>query len=209
MGSGKMVKVVSARQPSALTVAKRANRKANRALKLFEDKYFDVNTAPAAVDWNGTLSVLNPVTQGDGVSNRDGDELAMKSVWFQAQMTIAAGLASSTMRVILLYDKAQTIGAVNQILSVVGTASTVTSAYNFEYRNNYIVLYDKTFIIDTINRATWQINKRIRLNKKTVFQGGGSSTIRTGGLRLLLISNQTAGVTTPAALTNSRLFFTD
>lgn len=193
-----------------MVVAKRADRKANMLMKTVKDKYWDENVGATNADYNGTLVLINDPTQGSGVTNREGDEIFCKAFKMALQITLGSSGNASTFRVIVIWDQDMTISNANQILSTIGSVSSVTSQNNFEWRKNYRLLFDRTYALDSTDKSTYTIKRTIKLNKSTVFSGAGGATVRKGGLRVLLISNiAPASADRPAYIYNFRTLFTD
>jgi len=204
--SGKKVHLVTSKRKTVKDVDKKVNKLAAKVAKGDEDKYLDIANSVTSVDWNGTNVVLNTPPQSSTGQGREGDRILCKYLDLNMELNVAAAGASS-MRVMVIWDKNLTLGNINQVLSSTGAATSVISPPNKEWRDHYYVLYDRQFILDTTNKNTYIINKRIKLNKNTVFQAG-TNTLRTGGLRILMISNQpAAGAQRPLFIQLSRLHY--
>lgn len=206
---GPRTKAYTARvERKALAVAKTANTKVNKVIRGIEEKYYDVNYGAISIDWTGNqYYLLNTPSVGTTGLTRVGDTIFVKRLQFMLEASV--GSAASTLRMILFWDKDMIVSNATQLLSVTGTASSVTSQYNFEYRKNYSVFFDKTYVLDSTDKSTYCIHKNVKVNKSSIFSGSGGITLRKGGLRLCLISNKTPGATCPSFIMNQRVIFTD
>lgn len=211
MSSAAVVKLLKSankyqNKPTVRKVAKKVNKLASKVNKVNELKYFDVNTSSTSVDWSGTVTTYNVPAQGDTGLTRDGDIIDCMSFDLNMMLEPNSGNAA-TFRVLLIWDKFNTLGtSVGNVLANTGNVFSVISPYNKEYRKNYVVLHDQSYVMDSINKSTYILKKHFKLNKQTIYNAG-TTTIRQGALKLAIISNKIAGATAPLYIQTSRLNF--
>lgn len=116
-----------------------------------ESKFFSVTAVSTNYSNTPFVAHISPITQGDGDQQRNGDRIRMKYIQFRLFNVI--GLSSSTQyhfgRFILFQwlpnntNYAPTSGDI--LLPGVSNTINYTSLYNHDQRQNYRILYDKTF----------------------------------------------------------------
>jgi len=183
----------------ALRLAKRLADAVNTEYKFHEQQF------SGSVDYNGTLtSLMVGLSQGTADTQRIGDSMKLQNLIMRFYLSRAT--SDSLVRVIIFHDPQSKINAVTDLLQVTGSVFAVLSSKNYDKRFESKVLYDKTFALDG-DETTIQRSFTLPLNWHTQFQNGGT-TINTGDLRVVFISNQ---VTTnlPNVVYQSRVTYTD
>lgn len=193
-------------RPTVKTVNTKVNRLARKVEASDGDKYLIISNGATQLSWTGSVVDMFVPVQGDGYNQRDGDEILAKMCDLRWQLTLGTSLVASTARIIIYWDKMNTCPNPSSILASVGSADAVISRYNQEYRQNWTLLFDKTYIIDNVNKASYIVKFRKALNKKIVFNTAGT-TARKGQLKVLYISNKAAGVDAPLFIQQSQVHF--
>lgn len=176
----------SSRKKSAYSMAKMALKKANRIESRQEKKHTDLNIGGTDVDWDGTEATLNLIAQGTEDTDRIGDKCTMTSCRIHLRLLLN-GRADACFRIILMYDKQDQYSSIIDFLQVVGTSAVVTSAYNVDLRNQFIILYDKRFILNDGDRRQRLVNIDRKLNKLVKFNAG-TTDLESGALKLFVMS---------------------
>lgn len=194
-----------------------------------EKKYKDIAATTYGCDSTGSVTVLNSVDEGTGVSQRVGRKICMKSVQLRGVVVpqdvpgAAANVSAQLCRVMLVWDK-QPNGVIATIANIL-SASTSCSYINLDYRERFVVLMDKHYglgplYVDTTATQTWSavdkctavVNKYKRLPQGTdvIFDGtgGGIADINSGALLLVTIGTAAAGQGFNATLV-TRIRYTD
>lgn len=185
-----------------------------------EKKYKDIAVASYVMDTTGTVTVLNSIDEGTGVSQRVGRKVCMKSVQLRGKVVPVDGVTSAVMgRIMLVWDK-QPNGVLATIANIL-SAATSESYINLDNRERFVVLMDKHYGIGYYNTTATTavadntikvVNKYKRLPQGTdvIFDGtgGGIADINTGALLLVTIGDQVAGDGAVAALV-TRIRYTD
>lgn len=169
------------------------------------------------------------IQQGDGDSQRTGDQISTTSLLFRGTISSAtAKLTPSFVRMIVFWDS-QANGAAP---SVSGTANSLmlgsaTVPGHLDFRNQdtikrFSILYDKTYVLqpqqyltDTAGTITANevvskyISKRIKLGRKIYYSGstGAAADLVSNNICIAFISDNT---TNPPILSyNCRLYYKD
>lgn len=194
-----------------------------------EKKFVDT-TVTGDCSTTGSVTALNLVDEGTGVSQRVGRKICMKSVQLRGQirpedaLTTGANCTIPThVRVMIIWDK-QVNGVIATIAEIL-SAATSQSFMNLNNRERFVVLMDKAMLVgpqimDTtatqsvaaVGVAGRIINKYKKFPQSTftIFDGTGAgiADINTGGLYAVCIGDRAAGA---AAIGNlvARIRYTD
>ncbi len=200
------------RRPLSSAAQVKKNQSDIRKIKSgFEDKFHDTTIAGLAIDNVGQISVLNNPAQGDTDSTRDGDSIMNKWIDIRGYIVVNTGATDqvNVVRFLLLWDKQVTIGNAGDVLESVGNVNAPMSPYKHDRRHQYMVLED--FTVSLSQNGSSAIKKiRIihKLNKKTQFNAA-STTINTGCLNLVMISDEATASLPPTFVFTSRVHFLD
>ncbi len=200
------------RRPLSSSAQVKKNKADIRKIKSgFEDKFHDTTVGGLLIDNVGQISVLNNPAQGDTDSTRDGDSIMNKWIDLRGYITINTGATDqvNVVRFLLLWDKQVTIGNAGDVLESVGNVNAPTSPYKHDRRHQFMVLED--FTVSLAQNGSSGIKKiRIihKLNKKTQFNSA-STTINTGCLNLVMITDEPTGGLRPNFVFRSRVHFLD
>jgi len=198
---------------SAYGIAKKALKKVNKITKGIEHKHISTTITVANIDDDGAYTAnLNVPAQGLLDSNRIGDSILCNRVHLRLTAVTGSNDNSTQLRMILIWDKYDTIENVGDILISVGDSNAPNSHYNVDTRKNWIKLMDKNIILQSPSGSKMKyLNKVFKLNKLTQFNAASTSPNK-GALVLLYISNIDSGgsdADKPNVVGTARLFFTD
>lgn len=166
-----------------------------------EEKHVDYISG-STPGYNGSLTTLNSIPQGDTDGTRDGDSLKMQKL--KLKMNVS-NTRLACARIMVIFDPQNKCTNVDDILTQVGTIYAPISQKNYDKRFNCKVLYDKRITIGPYNQNKC-FEKHLRIMKHTQYEAGGT-VINSGALKLLLIGDAVANFTTFRIY--SRLTFTD
>ncbi len=193
---------------------KKLIKKVNKISRSIELKHFTSSLSAPNVDDDGEFILdLNEPDQGLLDTNRIGDTIFVTGCHVRLSWTIGSAENLTQVRMILLWDKFNTVGDISDVLiDGTGTSSACLSHYNVDTRRDWIKLYDKSMILTSPSGSAFRsINKFFKINKKTQFLGG-TEVITKGRLRLLVISNADSAGTDPDKpnmLGFSRIYYRD
>lgn len=174
-----------------------------------EIKYGTASITATQIDFNGTLNSLLGISQGvQGLNQRSGDALTVKSMSFRYRAYVTTTTAISMIRVLLLVDEQANL-TVGNIMAQAGGVLAPLSFYNKEYKGRYRVLYDKTHSLDA--GQSYQDLAEVKVTKPVdVVFSPALTTVRANDIRVLMISNQAAAsVDRPYMDYNFRCYYTD
>lgn len=165
-----------------------------------------------AYDVDNKTVCLDPA-QGDTPITRTGDEIAPYRFKFKGTIRYnAASTVPTTCRFILLQSKDGYVPVVNSVANTTrlfqtgGTNLSVFSPLDETNRKKYVLLYDKTFTVDSSkHQAVINIDKKI--SRKTVFLDGGSTTAAKGQIYLCRLSD--VNTNTPTFSGISTIYYKD
>ncbi len=194
---------------SASSTAKLALSKVRRMERKQEVKVFDVLVnAIAGVGSTGDIRSLALMSQGNLVSQRQGDSIAP---FFLKVRLSWAGVAASTIdvyRTIIFRDMRQVVSTVPTVSQVLSSNSPL-SQFNVINRTRFKILFDRTFTIhnDVGILPVFVAIMNIKLRLSMSFSGAATTSIKKNGLFMLNISN--VGANEPTVTFGSRLLYND
>ncbi len=121
----------------------------------------------------GVLRDVSLIAQGDGPTARDGNAIAHKSLFFRYVATINAAATVSTLRFLIVYDRAPNgaLAAAGDILENVNAISPL----DFANAGRFQVLYDRTHVLSDNGRQGVFVKKFIRLSKNQKFSAAAAA----------------------------------
>lgn len=162
------------------------------------------------------MVLLNYITKGDNISNRDGNDVIAKSIKLRLQLSKAGSL--SLYRVMLLCDK-HPLGSA-PTLSELFTSNTpkITDMYDFQNKNvqsRFKVIYDRVHRIGSVTPVGEYLvmNRKFRLqNAHVSYALGNAGTIADidkCAYYLVIIANvDITGTSDTSLYYNSAFYFT-
>lgn len=185
---------------TALKIAKGLKKLVN-----VEMKHYDKNSTGQNMTDAGTIYTVNDVSQGDTDLTRDGDSLKNQSVQIKIQCNANSNQQNNG-RVIVFWDKENKTSATTDLLETADPFSF--KAYDTRFQTK--VLWDKRIVFSSTAVENGQIHTfdiNLPLGAHTQFEAG-TTTINTGALKILFLSDQNA-TNYPTYSVYSRLLFTD
>jgi len=179
----------------------------SKALKKSNNIEYKIHelTNNASYDYNGTVSsLLSGLSQGTQDTQRIGDSMKNQNLTFR--FYTSRNTADSIVRIMVIRDDQNKISAVTDVLQASGSAFSVLSPKNYDKRFQSKILYDRTFVLD-VDQTTIKREMVIPLGFHSQFQSGGT-TINTGDIKLLIVSNLVTS-NLPSVAWYSRVTFTD
>lgn len=166
---------------------KRISSIAGKNKKTTEWKEFIYNSASTADSSGSVYEIFNPA-QGDGQSERLGDECFLSSINIRGHCT--ANTTKQIFRCLVVVDKSNDMSSIGDVLDAtyVGTSNVSNAFREIDKINKYKVLYDQTFAITTTAGETVMLMKaKIPVSRKVVFDTG-TTTVMTNSIKLLVLS---------------------
>lgn len=167
-----------------------------------ETKYFDLGALATGITYAGSVADLTGVIQGNGDTNRIGDKLRMKHITLKYQLQQTTGPNMFRVIVFQYIGNTQISGApgANTVLSggTLSTANAPLAMYTWDYRNQYIILYDKLHCLNS-QHPTIDVRKEISLRfaKKEIAYYSGT-TAGANKIYMIMLSDVNASLPTMA-----------
>lgn len=217
---------ITGMRPSLRNQVKNVSKSVKEIQAKEELKYVDTFLNGSALTSTATLTLLNGMTLGDDVSNRDGNSIAPTSIQCRY---LLSGVATSTnsdivARHMILWDS-QANGAApsaGDILDGATIATSILSPYKRQYQKRFKILYDKVHVlrpqmVDPANATTEilvpVVYKKVKrsLSRVTNFRNaqntGTITDIATNSLYSLWVTNAATALATVSA--GYRMYFKD
>lgn len=181
------------------------NTRTNPVYPRPEKKFLD-NVITPTVTSTGNVIPLNTIVQGIGSNQRIGAQCATSNVYYNYVIRQGGTPTSTALRIILLWDREPNgvAPAITDVLAV----SSVTSPMNLLNRNRFVVLDDDRDTLSTNGEQIEFVTDFRKINQLSTFTDA-TGTAQTGGLFLLYLSDQPAGVTAPTLSGTWRVRFMD
>lgn len=179
-----------------------------RGLVNVEEKYFDTSSTGQTADYDGTLHYLFQPAQGDGDVSRDGDSCKILTSAIRFTCTAHASI-DTWIRVIVFWDKQNTISTGADLLETTGSSAAVYSWRDYDKRFHAKVLFDQRYLLTTDEvGGTQYVTKDLNFNigKHCQFEAG-TTTPNTGVLKIMFISDQQTNI--PGYSFYARTIFVD
>lgn len=195
------------------TAIEALNRKVNKIAKLPELKYFSVNTgvitATTSPQW--FLGISKDIQNGTGDNNRIGDNVIAKYLHLKGTITMGSLLQQSNVVRLILVRYKENYQNGGPLTGDLLLTPDYRSFYKPETkRQEYSILYDKTYVLTPQNKPTLQVKIHKRLGGAKICWETGTITNgpTSGHYYLLMISDQPAS-TAPLVDLTSIFYYTD
>lgn len=169
----------------------------------------------ATVNTTPTISLLNGLTKGDDIGNRDGRSILMKSLNLQATIIVNASTTiGSFVRCMVFIDKSPS--GVSPTYTEILDTSTITQPIlaqrNLNFRKRFVILRDQLIEVSpgSGGKGLYCFNYYKKLAMHTIYDAsdaGDITDISNNALYFLTVSNE--GVNTPTVTLCSRVRFLD
>jgi hypothetical protein len=146
---------------------------------------------------DGTMLLLNEVTQGDQAGNRDGVRIVSKEIGFRVKCVNTSTTARPVFRMIAFQVKAPNGVAPTpaEVLTSAGDNASCLAPYNYYERERFIFLKDESIVLnysgqnDSAKVMEFITNKPIKCTYNAT-NGGTIADIETNAVYVLLITDQ-------------------
>lgn len=180
------------------------DQKASMALSLakklgseIERKFSVTTNYNQTVSYLGTIVNLSgSISQNTGdINNRIGDNIVCYYLHLRFNFYLASISANytDTIRVIVYYDYNNSIVSADDILQIgAGDQRAPLSRLNQDYKTNFRILGDKTYVVDSATFLIKQSNFNMKLKDLKTQYSGATVTPTHGAIKFLVISRQDA-----------------
>jgi len=172
------------------------DRKISKLTKIVntrELKFQDISALSTVPSYTGSVTNLFAPAEGDSDIARAGDEIYIERIDFRLNAGMT-GAGSNQLRVILYRDKSFGLSTYpDRILDTnyLSTANAAQSPYEEDYLDNREIIYDKTFLLDSVTKAQMQLKVSKKLRRKVQFVAN-TTTVSSGQIKLLMVTDTAA-----------------
>lgn len=167
-----------------------------------------VNTTP-------TLYLLNGLTKGDDIGNRDGRSILMKSLNLQATVTVHASTTiGSYVRCMVFIDKnpSGVAPTYTELLDIATITQPILAQRNLNFRKRFVILRDQLIDVSpgSGGKGLYTFNYYKKLQMHTIYDAsdaGDITDISNNALYFITVSNE--GTNVPTVTVASRVRFLD
>jgi len=181
-----------------------------------ELKFVDVGVAQYAMDTTGTVTLINPIGEGDDFTMRTGREVQIESVSLAGYGIPTAGTGLATQnRILLVWDNAAN-GALPAYTDVI-TAINPTAFPNVNNVARFTILWDHKYVVGSSvatlvgSPTIHQFACDLQVKSPARFMGTGATiaSIQNGALLMLTCGYAAAGATAGVANISTRVTYSD
>lgn len=179
-----------------------------------EFKYHDTQFSQQAHTTGAILS-LNFINQGDGSTNRDGDQCRLKSLELHGAVALPATASRPNSTRLMLILDTEPNGSTPAITDILdnqgGSINFYYSPRNLDNRTRFVVMKDWHYTVNPNGTEAYQINHYRKLDLKVLFNGttGSITTMKNNHLFLLVLGDEASGATNPTYALSSRIRYVD
>lgn len=168
-----------------------------------EKKYNDTTGGPVSVGSSGSVISIGAVSQGDGVSGREGLKIKYTGMNCHFKFYPDGAVARDSTRIMIVRDNRDR--STPPIITDILQTNTVMAPLNQANLGRFTVLYDRHVPLSIEKPVTVTINRK--LNSISRYEGTTANDVIKGGLYLLYVG--TEPVLTSAIHYYIRCWYTD
>lgn len=177
----------------------------NTEFKYSEGRYSNTIDSTTVTQAQG----LAGLTKGDGASNRDGNQVRIKSIQLKIAGEINASATSTRLRCILVIDK-QANGVAPTLANILSlNTAYIDSFRDLDFRKRFVILRDFTMLLDSNNeQAQMDVYKKVDI--KVVYDAsnnGDITDISTNSIFMFFVSDE--AVNLPTVTSSYRIRYID
>lgn len=184
-----------------------------------ETGFVDVASATYALDTTGSVTLLNTVAQGAGVSQRVGKKIVLKSLQFRGIMQNGSAATANDVAFLVVYDKRPT-GALPAVTDILALASAQAMNNDANGGRFSILKRVDSYLIGNLTAPANYTEIAVRdcdyflplKGLQTVYKAaatGAIGDIEEGALYLVTIGGTAAGTGAASLIGTMRLRFID
>lgn len=202
------------RKPMRYRVADMAYNGYRLAVKLAryvnaEEKYHDATLTGSTLDHtSGIVTTLNNPAQGDTDLTRDGDSIKITRITGSVMCFGNAG-SNTISRFWIIWDPQNAVTTLAQHWET-GAATSILGNKDHDLRFRSRVLYDSGPMPHVLSSSTYVRTRKINIPvfKHTQFEAG-TTTINTGAIKIIAMSDQANATNEPTLRAQLRVHFID
>lgn len=173
-----------------------------------EVKALDVSSTTASIDnATGLVTSLNSIPVGTGPTQRIGNQVSIKSIYYQYVLNFGTGPVPNAIRHLVVWDR-QSNGAaalMNQVLTA--GSDFLVAPLSLAYRDRFTVLVDERTTLSPNGDQIRFCSGFRKINQRCDFIGNPIPT--TGNLFSIFVSDETVVANEPTVYFTYRVRFID
>lgn len=173
-----------------------------------EKKYVDVDYNVTGFDSGVyTMQLLNGLAQGDGGSQRDGDQAKFLSLQWKGHIQNTTSASTLSYRFIIFQDRQAdgTAPTIAELLELAGSGKVAYSSIRMDNKMRFRILHDDFFHLDPVNNDRRTLQGYMHLGKngaglKTRYGGATAAVadLNSNSLYCVAISSEATGAQSKA-----------
>jgi len=192
---------------SAMLVAKKALRVANKVKKAVEVKTSSKAFSTVVFTQAGTVSLINGLIQGIQHNDRIGREIRMIGIHFRFKISQASANSNfSSVRVMVVQDRQQVEGKAPLVLDILKEAKVI-SLKKLDMQKRFRFIYDRVFTTNDNSVSSMYRSFFKKLSIPVGYSGPLVGDIHKNGVYLVLLGDQSSN--NNSFTSTDRFWFTD
>lgn len=149
----------------------------------------------------GQVGQITAVTAGTTVGHRSGENTVLTSMEASITATPNTSTVYDSMRVGFIYWKADRQGTPPSLGNILANTANFDSAYNPDFRDDFVVLWDKKFDLSASNGSKhYKIKKNLK-NKLATYYGTSAANYGRGMIFYYVLATDNVNLSTFNAYT--------
>ncbi len=186
-------------------------KKAHKFLNVEFKAHTILSTSTVIPDGAGTIIQLSNISEGNSAITRDGQQIKVTSIFFNAHVRMHSSATQSLVTVMLIRDNStnQAIYTTGDLLENVANIASVQSPPNINNTSRFRILKRWIFKLDSASNTSKYFSHNFALQQKIRFDAndGTITDLTKSSLSLLFISDESTN--TPTIRFYHRLRFVD
>lgn len=205
-------------QPSPWDDLRATGRTASRALSIFkgaasllnaEVKHVDTEQS-ASISTTANLTFLTGISQGDGVTSRDGNSVKLKGGYFDSVWVMHASATATRIRHIVFVDTRNN-GTVPSASDIYNTGDSNGLINIDAYPNRFVILHDEYVRLDSASNRVFRSKVQLPavMDMHLTYSGTGATIASNAGPAIYSLMVSTEATNTPSSAAWFRFYFVD
>lgn len=176
----------------------------------FVDKQIGTVLVPLEVSEDGTfIHPLNELAQGVSGSQRIGQQVGIKSCYYQYVVNFGTSAQPIVVRSLLVWDRTPNGGTptMTDVLSTT-TATFITAPMNLANRDRFVILSDERITLSPQGEQIKIVDSFRKINQVSTYNDVGLKP-QTGGLFLMMVSDEDTEGVNPTVYGDWRVRYVD
>lgn len=165
-----------------------------------EKKKVDIDVSAATLDRAGTVWHLTQISQGDTLSQRNGNSILLKHVSIRCYLNAATSSVGDLCRLYVIQDTQQVSDATPTFADIFYTVNG-NMLLNTNTVGRYRILAQKDVHLSTAGQALKSCDLDIPMDDHVRYNGTAATDVQKGGIYLVAMSTVTTGAVNKPGIT--------